>query len=79
MAYAHSCPVVSGRSVYKLGIGSFLFFVLSGRTTGDQVGNGRCLNTTIYGKTNSAIFIDFLYLCCFFLYAVTVVSRTICS
>jgi len=34
MTYAHSCPVVSGRSVYKLGIGSFLFFVLSGRTTG---------------------------------------------
>ena len=39
MTYAHSCPVVSGRSVYKLGIGSFLFIVLSGRTTGDQEGN----------------------------------------
>ena len=38
MTYAHSCPVVSGRSVYKLGIGSFLFIVLSGRTTGDQAG-----------------------------------------
>ena len=38
MAYAHSYPVVSDRSVYKLGIGSLLFIVLSGRTTGDQAG-----------------------------------------
>ena len=72
MTYAHSCPVVSGRSVYKLGIGSFLFIVLSGRTAVYQERNGRCLNTTIYGKTNSTIFIDFLYLCCFFLYPVCI-------
>ena len=50
MAYAHSCPVVSGRSVYKLGIGSFLFIVLSGRTTGDQAGEWALL------KYNAFIF-----------------------
>ena len=35
MAYAHSCPVVSGRSVYKLGIGSCRSFArLLGLPTG---------------------------------------------
>jgi hypothetical protein len=31
MAYPHSCPVVSGRSVVKLFIGSFLPFMSSAR------------------------------------------------
>ena len=65
MAYAHSCPVVSGRSVYKLGIGSFLFIVLSGRTTGDQAGNGRCLNTTHLFSIGTGLV---LYKWLFFLY-----------
>ena len=50
MAYAHSYPVVSDRSVYKLGIGSLLFIVLSGRTTGDQAGEWALL------KYNAFIF-----------------------